>query len=281
MKITNEGNKNAECYLIESEILFFPEDSVLRHIEKTEEITLFSTASRCLELLIKKHGSTLSQKELMDAAWLGQGHNVTQNTFYQNISNVRKALNALLPEKQIIVTIKRIGLLIPNEISITSVLAAGTVLPSTPVVGEQERTITEDVVSIVPHAEPLPIPQKEARDSLFNKTMIGIFILSIIALASSIYLHYIKGEEKPVFPFRNYVVYKRFDNGCTIMVNPDAGKIDPLNRYLNNASDCKGYEKVYVTLWEQRMTTSALYCSPTEDGTGYSCVSEFFARSQK
>jgi len=269
---------------------------MLRHVVKGDEITLFSTASRCLELLIEKHGTTLSQKELMDAAWLGQGHSVTPNTFYQNISNVRKAFSALLPERQIIVTIKRVGLLIPDEITVTPVNPEVTDNSPTLVISDVDSIMTKEVVSPTRAVEVVSMPSTSILSnsipptspkaintsySLLSRVSIGLFLLSLIVLAGSIYFHYKEAQEVPVFPFRNYVIYKKFNNGCTILINPDAGRIDPMNRYLNSSSDCKGYKEMYVTLWEQRMTTSAMYCSPADDGIGYSCVSEYFARSPK
>ena len=273
--------EKTDYYLIENEVLFFPENATLRHIEKEEEITLFSTASRCLEFLIERHGSTLSQKELMDFGWLGQGHNVTQNTLYQNISNIRKAFSALLPERQIIVTIKRIGLVIPNEISVIASKNVVTEDNAILVAEETGSVIPKEIVSPTMITEPASLQHIGTTYSLFSKTFIGLFIFSVITLVSSIYLHYTKIQQKNVFPFRNYVIYKKFDNGCTVLINPDAGKVDPTNRYLNSLSDCKGYKEVYVTLWEQRIATSAMYCSPADNGEGYSCISEYFARSQK
>lgn len=254
---------------------------MLRLVEEDDEITLFSTASRCLELLIEKHGSTLSQKELMDAAWVGQGYNVTPNTFYQNISNVRKALNALLPEKPIIFTIKRVGLFIPDDISIIPILDEATEPSSACMENSSTSAIDEEITNHSITTDPVSIKPIDQPYSLFNLIAIGIFFLSIALLAGSLYFQYEKGQERPMSPFRNYVIYKRFNNGCTILINPDAGRIDSANRYLNSSSDCKGYKEVYVTLWEQKVTTSAMFCSPINDGKGFSCVSEYFARSQK
>jgi DNA-binding winged helix-turn-helix (wHTH) protein len=55
-------------------------------------IILNSPASRCLLLLIERIGSIVTQQEFLDIVWTKCGMQVSTNTFYQNISILRKGL---------------------------------------------------------------------------------------------------------------------------------------------------------------------------------------------
>lgn len=80
-------------YIINNWIEFHPAKSILRRLDTPENVVILnSPASRCFLLLIKKVGIIVSQQEFMDEVWVKNGVHVSPNTFYQNISILRKGL---------------------------------------------------------------------------------------------------------------------------------------------------------------------------------------------
>ncbi|SFN65415.1 DNA-binding winged helix-turn-helix (wHTH) domain-containing protein [Izhakiella capsodis] len=66
-------------------------------------------ASYCLTLLIEKRDNLVSHEELYEYAWRRFGMEVTANTLYQNISELRKALKSCGIQEKLIQTIPRRG----------------------------------------------------------------------------------------------------------------------------------------------------------------------------
>ncbi|CCG88528.1 winged helix-turn-helix domain-containing protein [Erwinia piriflorinigrans] len=277
-------------YLIGDEIEFYSDSHLLRSRNGQKEHTLFSTASRCLEMLLLNHGTTIPKYDLMTFAWREHGLNVSANTFYQNISSLRKAIAEFLPDEDIIVTVKRAGLLIPLTIEIIKIEeqteTSGNVADNCNhdsaenndylTSGQQDSSIAE--VAVLPNAVAnATLTRKKYR---WSQLWLGVMLLALIGLAYRVINHNREKNSQEI-PFQNYVLYKRLDSHCKIYVNPDAGRIDTTNKYLNiKASECKGYESIYVTLFEGSVKSSALYCSIKEKKY-ISCISEYFARNQK
>ncbi|WP_433977665.1 winged helix-turn-helix domain-containing protein [Erwinia sp. E_sp_B01_9] len=49
-------------------------------------------ASRCFMLLIQKRGKVVTREEFLQHVWIENGAFVSQNTYYQNISILRRTL---------------------------------------------------------------------------------------------------------------------------------------------------------------------------------------------
>lgn len=249
------------------------------------EISLFSTASRCLELLIIQQGVIIPQRELMAFAWKNHGLSVSPNTFYQNISSLRKSLAELIPDENIIVTIKRSGLIIPKDIEITRV--SEELMPPLPDGPHSidEPDITSKVTikkSNVNAVHSLNDGNVLIQSQKYFWLSIWLFII-LVSMAVLIKSHYFPSPqaENMEDPFRNYTFYKKINANCSLFVNPDAGQIDPENTLVNiSQSGCKGYDRVYVTLYEGAITRSAMYCT-VSNNTPTSCISEYFVRNKK
>ncbi len=112
-----ESDSNV-IYRINSLADFIPSRNVLRCYSSGKEFSLFAPAARCLLLLIEKQGNIVDKKILMQKGWEEHGICVSPNTYYQNISNIRKTLNNIIPEQDIVTTVKRSGLIIKNSVDI-------------------------------------------------------------------------------------------------------------------------------------------------------------------
>ncbi|WP_261642331.1 winged helix-turn-helix domain-containing protein [Erwinia mallotivora] len=91
--------------------------------EKNVYVTLNSPASRCLLMLIKQQGNIITQQEFMDEVWQKKGMFVGKNTYYQNISILRKTFKNIGMDEEIVITIPRIGLTLAQGVDIRSVPA--------------------------------------------------------------------------------------------------------------------------------------------------------------
>lgn len=88
---------------------------------KGNEVVLNIPASRCLQLLLLRPGKVISQQEFFKFAWQNQGQYVTTNTFYQNVSLLRKGLASAGIKGDVIKTVPKEGLLFSGVVQILDV----------------------------------------------------------------------------------------------------------------------------------------------------------------
>ncbi|WP_253260580.1 winged helix-turn-helix domain-containing protein [Serratia plymuthica] len=106
-------------YIINGVVEFHPAVGTLRDLkEPGHVIVLNSPASRCFLLLIENVKTIVPQQEFMDVVWKMRGMQVSPNTYYQNISILRKGLSNIGLADDVIVTIPRIGLTLASNIQI-------------------------------------------------------------------------------------------------------------------------------------------------------------------
>lgn len=118
------GDDMHKHYIINSRVAFDPAAGTLHDINNPDRaVALHSPASRCLLLLIERAGSIVTQQECMDIVWQSRGMLVSANTFYQNISILRKGLKKTGLESDPVVTIPRIGVTLASD---TKIIVRGT-----------------------------------------------------------------------------------------------------------------------------------------------------------
>lgn len=271
-------------YLFFKNVEFYPETHKLKMTSVNREISLFSTASRCLELLITHQGSVITQRDLMAFAWTDHGLSVSPNTFYQNISALRKSLAEFIPDENIIITIKRSGLTIPENIEIA--LISETTLPLLPEVAspsDEKKTYYE--VTINKHNYDDFHASDHHNTSTLSKKPVWLPFWFFIMTLSVVFLiegHFVPAPQAKDLedPFRNYSFYKRINTACSLFVSSDAGHTDSDNNLINIPQPYrKGYDRVYVTQHEGAMTRSTIYCMVSYNITA-SCVSESIVREK-
>lgn len=97
-------------YVINKEVLYFPHESKLAYIGAIDQkINLNLPASRCLQFLLENRHRIISREDFLETVWRSNGSCVAENTFYQNISILRKTLRLVGLTEDIIVTIRRRG----------------------------------------------------------------------------------------------------------------------------------------------------------------------------
>ncbi|MEY7844666.1 transcriptional regulator [Klebsiella africana] len=107
-------------YIINDEVVFNMDVNELQPVAGNghEAITLNAPTARCLQLLLESNGNIISRDEFLSAVWEERGVVVSQNTFYQNISLLRKSLLRAGLTQDVVVTVRQRGF----------VIATGTVI---------------------------------------------------------------------------------------------------------------------------------------------------------
>lgn len=79
-------------------------------------VTLQNPANQCLAILLEKQPEIVNQDYLFHHVWEKNGLPTNANTLYQSISLIRKAFKAAGIEENIIKTVPRLGLTIPEYV---------------------------------------------------------------------------------------------------------------------------------------------------------------------
>ncbi len=110
-----------EKFLINDLVVFSTEKKSLIPLNDTgNTVSLNGPASECLTLLLKKNGKVIDQKEFFHEVWESKGQYVTTNTFYQNISVLRKAMKAVGINDEIIKTLPKLGIKFTGKVEMIS-----------------------------------------------------------------------------------------------------------------------------------------------------------------
>lgn len=106
--------------IINQEIIFNANMNELRPLAGDGEcISLNAPTARCLLLLLQNCDKVISRDEFLAAVWETRGVVVSQNTFYQNISLLRKSLVKAGLSEDIIITVRQKGFSVaPNTLVI-------------------------------------------------------------------------------------------------------------------------------------------------------------------
>lgn len=96
--------------IINQEVIFNANMNELRPLAGGGEcISLNAPTARCLLLLLQNRDKVISRDEFLASVWETRGIVVSQNTFYQNISLLRKALVKAGLSEDIIITVRQKG----------------------------------------------------------------------------------------------------------------------------------------------------------------------------
>lgn len=109
----------AHVFLLNSTVVFWPERNVLyAKSDETKRITLSNPATRCLLLLIQQQGQVIERDYFFEHVWYINGAQVTNNTFYQNISLLRRAFKELGLNEELIVTVPKVGIRLEPQLEV-------------------------------------------------------------------------------------------------------------------------------------------------------------------
>ena len=127
-------------YLINNVVTFRTDDGVLANLSSSDNsLTLSITANRIFTYLLEQEGKVVSREEMFTNVWDKNGLQASNNSLSQYISLIRKGLQELGCEHEIIQTVPRVGFFIaeglvatieePPSVTVTS-LAPSKAAPS-------------------------------------------------------------------------------------------------------------------------------------------------------
>lgn len=296
-------------YIINGEVEFNPATSSLKPLNDPDNIIeLNSPAARCFLLLISKQGEIIGQQEFMAEVWEKNGIYVTPNTYYQNISILRKGLKKAGLEDDIIVTVPRMGLTLISEIPIVSKPACSTAM----LARENDGTIAEaqpaddsaaedcataenpnalkmqasDIKQTAPegsllHAFYTPpfMPSWFISAATLNK-LTAPWRLGLVLLLAGVLIYLLSGNDQHRFRYR--LIYQA--QGCKIYAghyrDNKEFKREAVKWGMAFAGECKTYPYIYVDFYKILPQLSVIRCTKSFDDDN-ECLSSSFTRTAK
>lgn len=148
-------------YIINNEVIFDVNLNELVSLLKSGESVLLNIpTARCLLLLLENIGQVVSREEFLEKVWNERGIVVSHNTFYQNISLLRKSLAKAGLSEEAVVTIRQRGFTLASDIIVSPV-----VVDNTPPCNNDDMNVVNRVESAV---ELLPIPPSKENNTKYS-----------------------------------------------------------------------------------------------------------------
>ncbi|MEA1063272.1 winged helix-turn-helix domain-containing protein [Erwinia sp. HR93] len=286
-------------YIINERIEFYPATSLLRELNNPENVVVLnSPASRCFLLLIQRIGSVVSQQEFMDEVWKKSKVLVSSNTFYQNISILRKGLKRIGIEEDIIVTIPRVGLTLDSQCQIRILDCVPEPIQHVISGGDDKKENNEQSGSQkygTHHGWRTTLARRfkgagKKTQSAFRKhhNHFGLksFSVIVVIVVSSLYMMSLWGLFsfwQPADRLHSYVLVTR-QGACRVMLSPILTTPDLKRNALKFAerfyTECNAYPWIYVDTLPQFTQVSVLRC-PHQKGYAGMCVSDYFIEGNK
>ncbi|EKO3666657.1 MULTISPECIES: winged helix-turn-helix domain-containing protein [Vibrio] len=234
---------------------------------ETTEVTVNTPVRRCLQLLIEKQGQVIPHDEFFEFVWRKNGLEVSPNSFYQNISLLRRALKSFNINDEVIITIPKQGIILPSRVTISIV---GDQSVEAPVEDQAKKT---NLLDTSKRRSALPI--------ISATITICLLLLTIVLYSSSPTMKdfSIKFSEIEVTP-----------SGCHIYFNKDERNYerhyDTLRKLSPNCSvidqtefyDQKPLHYFYVVTYDHVDRTTIYQCEKpmTANNRDNFCLSRYF-----
>ncbi|MBJ2116418.1 MULTISPECIES: winged helix-turn-helix domain-containing protein [Proteus] len=268
LRLEDEKYKDKIRYLIEDAITYFPSENVLFSNKTGEEIKLLASASECFHFLLKNQGKLISKPTLIEVGWGQYALHVSDSTFYQNILNLRKGIKECGVEGEVIKTVPRKGLLIPDNIKVSFILKND----------ENNFLHDEAEAEIKEFTSPSNNATSEIRSNNINylgehRKLVCILIILIFIILGSLgcYLNY------PINYVSNYH-YVGGVNGCDVNVKEKNINVIKIKDFLIRESiDCNVNKFVYITTYQNVKKLSLISCQyPLDDYMDNKCTSYYY-----
>ncbi|RKQ41271.1 winged helix-turn-helix domain-containing protein [Enterobacter sp. R1(2018)] len=224
-------------------------------------ISLNTPVSRCLALLLEQAGEVVPRKTFYTEVWEKQGLYVTDNTFYQNISILRRALKTAGVRDDVIQTVPRQGIRFTG-----TALPLSTTLPQT-----QNATYQTNENRSVDERQ--PFFQPELKNSQRSRLKILTSAVSIIFIIAAMYLI------APLISEQQHDVFNSFHTisleSCTVHYY-GAVKENEVSHILNaRGIKCQNNHEIFLTVSDKSARTSIILCEKYSK-TSQECQSWLF-----
>ncbi|HAU4332808.1 TPA: CadC family transcriptional regulator [Citrobacter freundii] len=226
----------AKVFLLNGTVVFWPERNLLHaKSDETKRLTLNTPAARCLSLLIQRQGQVIERDYFFEHVWFINGAQVTNNTFYQNISLLRRAFKELGLNEELIVTVPRVGIRLEPQLQVLE--------------QEMDDLLCGPIISPVSTPEATP---KSPRKHTLWWVLAGVLICFLASFAT--------WQTQFDSRLSRYIPLS-IGKGCHWYANPDVLKFDQHHQFIHtSALDCQSHPWIYLTMYPHFPRVSALTC---------------------
>lgn len=176
-------------YIINDEVIFNMDVNELQPVagKDHEAITLNTPTARCLQLLLESNGNIISRDEFLSAVWKERGVVVSQNTFYQNISLLRKSLLRAGLTQDVVVTVRQRGFVIATGTVIRQVTLQNEFNSAQPLSTDASmRIINDKYIAKIDDAEVQNSVRKTFRINGLTSRQLSCWTFIIVAIMAII-----------------------------------------------------------------------------------------------
>jgi DNA-binding winged-HTH domains len=189
-----------------------------------------------LLLLIQHHGQVIERDYFFQHVWINNGAQVTNNTFYQNISLLRRAFKEFGLNEELIVTVPKVGIRLEMQLEVV----------------EEEAE--------EPPPEPAPEtpdePQAQVKTPRRWRSLYWLLAGIVCCLAASAITW-----QSQFDPRLGQYVAISVQQGCHWYANQDVIHFEGHKQFINTSKlDCTNYPWIYLTLYPNFPRISALTC---------------------
>lgn len=272
-------------YLINNKVLFNTHENLLIDINTPSlKVSLNRPIARCLQLLIDNQGKITHQEEFFEYVWRSRGASITANTYYQNISILRRSLAHMGLGDEIIKTVSRKGLMFSQASEVTSHAAGenpfsekkNALLVTDMLVPEnkertEEKHATDSYEERSAHYLPALFSKRNKRYDSFKLTALLTIFFSVIAVAA--WEDTIENLQEDFFSDYSYI---ESVNLCKVYSNHTFLRDEkiPLDEKLLR---CDKEKKVFLTYYIFSPDVHLLTCQEKSSPTPFSsCISYYF-----
>lgn len=254
-------------YLIEKKIEYSPSTNTLRSLIDDSQFTLLAAASECLLLLLINHGKLVSKTKLTYVGWEQYNLHVSDNTFYQNILIMRKGIKFCGINEEVIRTIPRKGMMIPNTVSVEIL----------PLLTQEMQTCDNDLLvedCKEEHAASLLITAVNAKPEI-KKNVKKHILYSTFFLASFLLSLFYSLPKNYISSYKNI----ESNSNCHIQIKSEHTNEEDFESFsLINPLICDNGEFIYFTTYPYIQRVSLLMCK--KEFTSYyhrnDCISYYY-----
>ncbi|HBH7065919.1 TPA: winged helix-turn-helix domain-containing protein [Enterobacter cloacae] len=261
-------------YIINNMVEFHPATSTLRDIASPDRVVVLnSPAGRCLLLLIERAGAIVTQQEFLDIVWQRRGMLVSPNTFYQNISILRKGLKKIGFEVDPIVTIPRIGLTLASDTQIV----VKDPHPRPAELPEKDAPELCDTISpaVLPPLSAEPVAVVTGASGHRFRWLPGMLIALLVLVGAGIVTHSSARENRFIDDYR----FTALVGACHVYLAQDIQTQDERSKalaYLTPFKDaCASYPWVYISWYPLLPRASVIRCDRSMKEPNR-CISDYF-----
>lgn len=256
-------------------IVEFDSDKGTLHSLQTGQITyLNKPASRCFNLLLTRKDEIIPKSIFLTEIWRKAGVCVSENTFYQNISLLRKALANNGLGDDAINTISRKGLKISSEIAIKVLRNERDPQQDTQGEGDITPDMVDSIISTAIIAQ--PEPETPAHPVLLSRwKMIALPILFLLAMLLFL-------SEKLILSDQYFASYHEIKETqaelCHLFYSGNLPVVEYSKIVKENNISCSYQPYVYISKYRFSTLTSIIQCRSIIDTANNYCISNFFVK---